>query len=255
MNPVSLYIDGALIQAVGGILTSVLFFRYRRHCPTSPLFVATLGFFVLISWIAIQFVRLDSSRELLWGFLPFYASTLFFVPPLVAIANHLVCGFVDGLTRSGHHAAKSEGDVLTAVLNGKTGWPEVRRLMDELRRHPDNQRVRAQVAELFLGMAYYDSALAEYRRLAEIVPRGYEHAQVLYKVAYVLIEKKRQPRLAVSTLRQIVRLHPKSYFAAYARRWLNHLEAHVHSGDEFRRISEELGKADFEEDDRGGETS
>ena len=255
MNLVSLYIDGALIQATGGILTSVFFFRYRKHCPAAPLFLATITFFVLTTWIAIQSVPLDVSEDRLWGFLPFYASSLFFVPPLIAIINHLISGFLDGLTKAGHRSAKNDGDVLNAVLSGKSGWPEIRRLLNEFSRHPENRQIRSQVAELYLGMAYFDSALAEYRRLAETVPRGYEHAQVLHKIANVLIEKKRQPRLAVATLRQIVRLYPKSYFAAYARRWLNHLDAHVQSEVEFRHISDELRRADSEDEDGNGEGS
>jgi len=38
---------------------------------------------------------------------------------------------------------------LAAVLKGKAGWPEIRRLMEELRRHPGNQQVRARVAEVY----------------------------------------------------------------------------------------------------------
>ena len=86
------------------------------------------------------------SEDRLWGFLPFYASSLFFVPPLIAIINHLISGFLDGLTKAGHRSAKNDGDVLNAVLSGKSGWPEIRRLLNEFSRHPENRQIRSQVA-------------------------------------------------------------------------------------------------------------
>jgi hypothetical protein len=49
---------------------------------------------------------------------------------------------------------------------------------------------------------------------------------LLYKAAYVIVEKKKDTQGAVILLRQIVRLYPKSFFAAYARRVLNHYEAY-----------------------------
>lgn len=217
------FLNGAFIQAVGGLLATVLFFRYRNHCPTGLLFLTTLGFFALSSVLALQFIPLEPSRHLLWGFLPFYSSSMFFVPPIVSMLVQTISNFVDGLTQDGKAGPKTE----RLFDASKAGWPEIRQLMGQLAKQPENGTIRSRIAEIYLSMAYYESALSEYRRLEEIVPRGYDHAQVLHKIAYIIVEKKNQPQLAVSTLRQIVRLYPKSYFAAYARRWLNHVEAHT----------------------------
>ena len=47
----------------------------------------------------------------------------------------------------------------------------------------------------------------------------------------MLVERKKATEGAVIILRRIVRLYPKSYFAAYSRRILNHYEAHLEVTD------------------------
>jgi tetratricopeptide (TPR) repeat protein len=91
--------------------------------------------------------------------------------------------------------------------------------------------VRERLGDLYLRMGFFDSAVYEYQKAAEWVERGYAHGHLLYKAAWVLVERKKKTEAALILLRRIIRLYPKSYFAAYARRVLNHFEAHAGVSD------------------------
>ena len=87
-------------------------------------------------------------------------------------------------------------------------------------------RLRLRLAKIYSHLGYYTSSAYEYSKAAEWLPNGYAHSQVLYKAAYILVEKKGDATRAMTILRRIVRLYPKSYFASYARRIINRYEAH-----------------------------
>ncbi|HLU48353.1 MAG TPA: hypothetical protein VK116_09725 [Planctomycetota bacterium] len=105
-----------------------------------------------------------------------------------------------------------------------------RHRIEELRRalatNPIDPSIRRELAESYLRLGLFDSAIGELRRTAECVDRGYEQADLLYKAARILVDTKNDVRGALPILRRIVRLYPRSYFAAYARRVMNHYDAH-----------------------------
>ncbi len=55
---------------------------------------------------------------------------------------------------------------------------------------------------------------------------GYAQGNVLYKAGRTLVEKKKDIPSAMAILHRIVRVYPRSFFASYSRRVINHHEAH-----------------------------
>ena len=104
---------------------------------------------------------------------------------------------------------------------------QVREYQQRLATDPSDAGAREQLADLYVRLGFWDSAVYEYRRTSDWLERGYAHAYVLYKAAYVIAEKRKDLSAAAPLLRRVVRLYPRSYFAAYARRVLNHFEAHA----------------------------
>jgi tetratricopeptide (TPR) repeat protein len=105
-------------------------------------------------------------------------------------------------------------------------WEGARRLLEALAADPLDHRIREALALKYLTLGCVDSAVREYRKAVECAERGYDHARLLYKAAWLLVETKRTTAPALSLLRALVRLYPKSYFAAYARRVISQYEAH-----------------------------
>ncbi len=98
---------------------------------------------------------------------------------------------------------------------------------EELVLRPTDARLRRELVEIYLSLDDADSALFHAYVLAELLPRGQAHALALYRTAQILVERKRNLAAAQPCLRRIVRLYPRSFFASYARRLVNHYEAYA----------------------------
>ena len=106
-------------------------------------------------------------------------------------------------------------------------WERIQNHMEALADDPTNVAAHERLGDIYASMGLHESAVYEYRKAAEWVGRGYAQGHMLYKAAHILVEKKRDIPAALILLRRIVRLYPKSYFASYARRVINHYEAHA----------------------------
>jgi tetratricopeptide (TPR) repeat protein len=102
--------------------------------------------------------------------------------------------------------------------------------MEALGKNPIHPFHRRELAETYLRLGMTTSALSEFQKAASCLEQGYEHAYLLFKTAHLMVDEIGDIPSALPTLRRIVRLYPKSYFAAYARRIINHHEAHQKAG-------------------------
>lgn len=105
-------------------------------------------------------------------------------------------------------------------------WKLVARCREALLLDPLDAKRRYQLAEAYLRLERVDHAVGEFQRTIECLERGYEQAYLLFRTSRLLVERQADPGSALPLLRRTIRLYPKSYFAAYARRVVNQYEAH-----------------------------
>lgn len=110
-------------------------------------------------------------------------------------------------------------------------WKLIESCLQALARNPVHPVHRRRLAEAYLRLGLTDSALGEFRRAIECLDRGYEQSLLLFKTSRILVDRKRDVRAALPLLRRLIRLYPKSWFAAYARRIVNGYEARQHTRD------------------------
>jgi len=105
-------------------------------------------------------------------------------------------------------------------------WECVRAQLETLAVDPTNVLAHERLGDLYSSMGFLDAAVYQYLKAADWIGHGYARSQVLYKAARIIVEKKKDIPRALCLLRRIVRLYPRGFFAAYARRIINHYEAH-----------------------------
>jgi tetratricopeptide (TPR) repeat protein len=161
------------------------------------------------------------------GFL-FLASALCHIPVWVYIAlfqsNRLLGTFFPTFT--GSSFAREPAGELSPVKE----WKRVEELLQGLANNPLDARRREALADSYLRLGTLDSAISEYRKAADSLDSGPEQARLLYRAAYVCVEKRMSVKKALPLLRRLVRLYPRSYYAAYSRRILNRYEAYEAAG-------------------------
>ena len=81
--------------------------------------------------------------------------------------------------------------------------------------------------ELHLRLGDYQSALYQGYVLVDLLPAGPTQALLLYRISRVLVERLGNLAGAQPHLRRLIRLYPKTFFASYARRLVNHYEAYA----------------------------
>ena len=168
-------------------------------------------------WIWISEILNGAPR-----FFAFLVATLFYVPCFVFLGVHYWELFLDYM-----YSPDSRGrETPSSPTTTKEWWALLHLTLASLNDQPNNVRLRLRLAKIYTCLGYHTSAAYEYTKAAEWLPKGYAHSQVLYKAAYILVEKKGDLSRALTLLRRIVRLYPKSYFSSYARRVINRYEAH-----------------------------
>ncbi len=155
------------------------------------------------------------------AFFVFSVAILFYVPVLVFLAIHYWDLLLNRL-----FFPSAEPEVIEPPATMKEWWQLLYRTLDVLKDRPSDVRLRLRVAHIYQQLGYYDAAAYEFLRASEWLPRGYSHGHVLYKAAYILVEKRHEVPRALPVLRRLIRLYPKSYFASYARRIVNRHESH-----------------------------
>ncbi len=226
---VPLFIWVAVIHGLAGIALGFVY-AYRERIRTDPVVHAlTAAFVFVVTTLAVIAAR-PPAGEAVGGaagifdssvaFFAFLGSSLCYVPTAVFIGVHYWGVILERILAPGSRSLGPE-----RPASSKEWWDLLRVTCEGLRTKPNDVRLRLRLARVYYELGYFDSASFEYSKAAEWIPRGYAHSQVLYKAAYILAERKKDVRRAIPILRRIVRLYPKSYFAAYARRVINRFEA------------------------------
>jgi tetratricopeptide (TPR) repeat protein len=109
-------------------------------------------------------------------------------------------------------------------------WKLVEEHLRHLAEKPLNARRREALADSYLRLGVLDSAISEYRKAADSLDSGPEQARLMYRAIYICVERRMSVKNALPLLRRLVRLYPRSYYAAYARRILNRYEAYESAG-------------------------
>ena len=99
--------------------------------------------------------------------------------------------------------------------------------LKELERRRTDPTLRRELIELCTKMGEYDHALYHAYSLVGLLPRGHPHGLALYRLCQILVDQLGRLDAAQPYLRRILRTYPRSYFASYARRLINHYEAYA----------------------------
>ena len=111
-------------------------------------------------------------------------------------------------------------------LSAAEEWRVVESCLRTLATRPLDSRARECLAGAYRRLGAVDAAIGEYRKAADCSERGYAQARLLYKAAWLQVELQQDAARALQSLRRLVRLYPRSYFASYARRVINRNDAH-----------------------------
>lgn len=225
----STFLLAAAAWAVMGLVLSAAFYRWKSssEAPRLQLLAVGLSLGCGAPLLVTETVSSGAELHLRVGSesFVFLAASLCHLPLIVHVA---LCHWNRIL-----EAAMSPGR-----KDGRRGrrpslreeWKTIRTQLENLARRPLDVRSRSRLAEAYLRLDMVDPAIGELRRVVECTDRGYEQANVLYKIARLLADRKNDLPAALPVLRRIIRVYPRSYFAAYARRVVNHVEARQASG-------------------------
>ena len=220
------YVIACSVYAVAGICIAVVFRSSRTLRENSWCQAAALLLSFAMALPALVVSAKESFAELhlgLQGFL-FLAASLCHAPVWIYIvlfhSGRLVASF--NKTRMVESAEKE----LTPVEE----WRLVEEHLRHLGGNPLNARRREALADSYLRLGALDSAISEYRKAADSLDSGPEQARLMYRAIYICVERRMSVKNALPLLRRLVRIYPRSYYAAYARRILNRYEAYESAG-------------------------
>ncbi len=214
----------AIAYALFGGTLSAFYIHCERLRREPPVHVLTLILTFFATALTALALSSDVYHSILSGgarFFAFLGAALCYVPCFIFLGVHYSGIILQRILVPGSRAAAPE-----TPRTPKEWWDLLRATLDGLSEEPNNVRLRLRLASIYRRLGYHDSAAYEYSKAAKWIGRGYAHGHVLYKAAYTLAEEKGDLSKAVPILRRIVRLYPKSYFAAYARRVINRYDAH-----------------------------
>ena len=227
---VPLYVFAAAGYALIGVVLGLSFrFGTRlRENPWAHLGVAAISFGAALPALAVSTAGSEYFSEYHLGLrgLLFLAAGFCHLPVLIYIALFHWGRLIERLTSG----TRLRGGREEGPLNPRQEWLRARGLLEALARDPLDYRRREALARSYLALGSLEAAIREYAKAVECVEGGYEHARLLYKTIYLLVEQKKDVERALPLLRRLLRLYPRSCFAAYARRVLNHHEAHEAAG-------------------------
>ena len=155
-------------------------------------------------------------------FFLFFGASLSYVPIIVFLAVHYALVILERITSPGSRRGR-----LPQPMTPKEDWRLIQALLNALSQEPTSPILHERLGDVYARLGFFDSAAYQYGKAADWLESGYAHGHVLYKSAFLLVEKKGDVTKALVILRRIVRLYPKSCFAAYSRRILNSYEARM----------------------------
>jgi len=220
------YVIACSVYAVLGLCTAWVFHSSRtiREHPWCQLSALLLSFLAALPALVVSSRELYTEFHLgFQGFL-FLASALCHIPVWIYIVL-FHCGRLVG-SITGSREAESSAVELSPVKE----WKLVEEHLRQLANNPLDARRRESLADSYLRLGTLDSAISEYRKAADSLDSGPEQARLLYRAAYVCVERRMSVKKALPLLRRLVRLYPRSYYAAYSRRILNRYEAYESAG-------------------------
>jgi len=216
----------AASYALLGIALSALYYFSSKardepvvHLLTFPLICLSTGLAVVSTSVELQ--TSGYYQRGMWGY-ALLAASLFHTPVIVFLILHYWEVLIARVTSAPRGAGKGKGP-----RGEKQIWLAIKARLEVLASKPGDVRAREELGNLYATLGHHESAAFEYRKAADWLDKGYAQSYLLYKAAHILIEKKGDVDSAVILLRRIVRLYPKSCFAAYARRILNRHEANA----------------------------
>jgi tetratricopeptide (TPR) repeat protein len=227
MEETPLYIVVATIYGLLGAALSASYSLSPR-LREAPAYHAITAILMLgASALAVLNADLDFQRLAAFHsgarFFLFFGASLAYVPAVLFLALHYADWLLERILSPGSRKSPPP----RFPPDAEAEWRLVQTYLEGLAAEPSDSGLREKLADLYAHMGFHDSAAYEYQKAAEWLERGYAHSHLLYKAANVLVERKGQTESAVILLRRIVRLYPKSYFAAYARRVLSAYEANL----------------------------
>ncbi|HZN60701.1 MAG TPA: hypothetical protein VFD71_21685 [Planctomycetota bacterium] len=225
MQDAAFYFVVAAVYALVGAVLSVAYYAAPKlrsepvfHAMT--LLVMVLACLVVALGATAEFETFGAFHRGLELFL-FAGATLLYVPVIVYLMLHYWGLLIECILSPG-----SRKESQRAPQGRREEWQRIQACLETLAVDPTSAPTHEKLGDLYTGMGFLDSAVYQYQKAANWMETGYGQASVLYKAARVLIEKKSDVRGSLGILRRIVRLYPKSFFAAYARRVINQYEAH-----------------------------
>ena len=189
------------------------------HLVTFPLICIATGLAVVST--SVELGTSGYYRRGIQGYTLLGAS-LCHVPVIVFLVLHYWETIIDRVTSAPRGPGKGKAPL---PRGEKQTWLAIKARLEVLASKPGDVRAREELGDLYASLGHHESASFEYQKAADWLDRGYAQSHLLYKAAHLLVEKKGDAGSAVILLRRIIRLYPKSCFAAYARRILNRHEA------------------------------
>ena len=223
----SYFLVAASYALLGIALSTLYYFSSKArdepvvHLLTFPLICLSTGLAVVSTSVEIQ--TSGYYQRGMWGY-TLLAASLFHAPVIVFLILHYWEVLIARVTS----APRGTGKGKAALPRGeKQIWLAIKARLEVLASKPGDVRAREELGNLYAALGHHESAAFEYRKAADWLDKGYAQSYLLYKAAHLLVERKGDVGSAVILLRRIVRLYPKSCFAAYARRILSRYEANA----------------------------
>jgi len=206
-----------------GLCVAYYFSARLREEPFFHVFTVSVIFLAgLVAALGVAATGEVGAFHRLGQFLIFVAATLSHLPVIVYLVLHYWELLLERITSPGSRAGPPR-----APQTAREQWEQVRHHLETLSVEPTNVQAHDRLGDLYTKLGFLDAAVYQYLKAAEWIDRGYAHGHVLYKAARVIVEKRGDIQAALGLLRRIVRIYPRSYFSAYARRIINHHEAHA----------------------------
>ncbi len=220
------YVIACSVYAAAGFCTASVFLcsKTLRSNSWAQAGALLLSFVSAIPAVAVSAMEYYPEFHLSFQGLLFMAASFCHAPVWIYIAlfhgSRLVTSFSRGPAGSAPEKERSR----------VAEWKLVEECLADLAGNPLDACRREQLADSYLRLGAIDSAISEYRKAADSLDTGPEQARLMYRASYICVERRLSVKNAVPLLRRMVRLYPRSYYAAYARRILNRYEAYESAG-------------------------
>ena len=220
------YVIACSVYAAAGFCTASAFLcsKTLRSNSWAQAGALLLSFVSAIPAVAVSAMEYYPEFHLSFQGLLFMAASFCHAPVWIYIAlfhgSRLVTSFSRGPAGSAPEKERSR----------EAEWKLVEECLGDLAGNPLDACRREQLADSYLRLGAIDSAISEYRNAADSLDTGPEQARLMYRASYICVERRLSVKNAVPLLRRMVRLYPRSYYAAYARRILNRYEAYESAG-------------------------